>query len=133
MGLLDTLKEQEWVDFRLILALAVVIVLGIGVFLWFQMAGGDDSVGDAENTYHCHFDDATVTVSNTDFFSWRADGNAIMNDRNSGCPQRVRCPECNRMSCFKLDRETNAEIEVNDEWDLSEEAEQEQMFGTPRD
>jgi hypothetical protein len=129
MGLMNSLKEQEVVDLRLIITLLVVGVLGVGVFVWIKVSGGDSTIGDTENTYYCHFDDAKVNVSNADFYTWRSEGNAIMNDRESGCPARVRCPECNRMSCFKLDRETGEEIAVSEDWDLSENATEPQRGG----
>ena len=134
MGLLDKFKEQEVVDFRLVITLLVIGVIGIGVWVWVGSGGGEgQDIANTEHTYHCHFDDATREVTNADFYKLRAspEKDAIMNDRASGCPQRVRCPECNRMSCFKLDSETGEEIEVDEAWDLSEDA-VEAGRGTPR-
>ncbi|XAL97963.1 hypothetical protein OT109_10165 [Phycisphaeraceae bacterium D3-23] len=120
---MQSLKEQEIVDFRLIIALVVLAVVGVGVFVWSQASAGTNAIGANERKFVCHFDDTAVVISQEDLYKWRGAGDAIINrSRGEGVPTRVRCTECNRMSCFELDAETGEKVEVDDAWDLSETA-----------
>lgn len=119
-------RDQEAVDFRLILALPVLLVVGIVVYI--MLSGGGNGVSSSrtapalgEHAYYCHFDQTQVNATGERLWELEGKGDAIVG-RDTGIPSRIRCPECNRMSCFRHGPDDKP-IEVSEEWDLSETAE----------
>jgi len=121
----EKLREQEVVDYRLLIALPVLLV--VGVIALFFFSGGDDSTsgrsapGLDEQTYVCHFDQTEVKADGETLWEMDNARDAIIS-RGGSIPTRLRCTKCNRMSCFRLDAETGEPIEVSEDWDLSEDA-----------
>ncbi|MFI4860987.1 MAG: hypothetical protein ACIAXF_09940 [Phycisphaerales bacterium JB063] len=134
MSFWEKIKEQEVVDYRLILALPVILVIGVGV-LAFTRGGGDTVSSDrqapglGDHDYICHFDQTVRTVSAEEVWDLEAKGDAIIR-RGGEIPTRIRCPKCNHMSCFRNDLATGEPIEVGEDWDLSENPEVQGGRGT---
>jgi len=126
--IIQKLKDQEAVDLRLVAVIPVLLIIGIGVFFFVNreggISGGRDAPGLVDQTYICHFDQAERVVSGEELWELEPEGEAMIS-RGGAIPTRVRCPECNRMSCFLPDLETGEPIEVDESWDLSENAQPE--------
>ncbi|MEM9415883.1 MAG: hypothetical protein AAGA29_10460 [Planctomycetota bacterium] len=103
---------------KLLIALGVVVVLGIAVFAWTRSGDGGSNVAEEMQEFHCCFDDTVVAIAAEDMFKARNAGEAIFNTGPGAPPTRVKCTECGRMSCFKLDPSTGNEITVDPSWDL---------------
>ena len=136
MSLWQKLKEQEVVDFRLLLAIPILLVIGVGVYAYSSrsdangVSSGRSAPGLGEHVFYCHFDQTEVIAGGQTTWDLEKEGNAIIS-RGGSIPTRVRCTQCNRMSCFEHDRETDKAIEVDESWDLSESAQGD--GGNPRD
>ncbi|MEM9415765.1 MAG: hypothetical protein AAGA29_09860 [Planctomycetota bacterium] len=105
---------------RLIVTLVVLLLVGAGVWGWRWLdARSGQSLGHEEQTFYCCFDDTVVTVETQDVMPMCRRGEAATPSlAPGGPPLRVQCPECGRLSCFKLDPETGEEIEADPAWDL---------------
>lgn len=118
----EKFRDQEMVDFRLVLAIPVVLVIGAIVYFVFVadsggVSGDRDSPALGEHAYYCHFDQTQVNASGERLWELDGKGDAIVG-RDSGIPSRIRCPKCDRMSCFRHDADGNP-IEIDEGWDLS--------------
>ncbi|MEM9415881.1 MAG: hypothetical protein AAGA29_10450 [Planctomycetota bacterium] len=104
------------VDPKLLIAVGVLALVLVVVLIWTNRGGGRD-IGKDKMVFYCHFDDGEVTVNAEDIFKWHHRGDAVLG-RGVGPPTRVRCPECDRPSCFMKNSVTGEEIEVDESWDL---------------
>ncbi len=121
----EKFREQEAIDFRLVLALPVILIVGIVVVVMLNSDSkgiSSDRTAPAlgEHAYYCHFDQTQVNATGERLWELDARGDAIVG-RDTGIPSRIRCPKCNRMSCFRHGPDGQP-IEVSEDWDLSEEA-----------
>lgn len=112
----SSLRRRGEVNTGLLITLGVVVVIGLAFFVIRSLGGGSD-IAKEQMTFHCTFDDGEVTIAAEDLLQWRNDGNAVLG-RGAGPPTRLRCPECDRPSCFMKNSVTGEEIEVDPAWDL---------------
>ncbi|XAL97961.1 hypothetical protein OT109_10155 [Phycisphaeraceae bacterium D3-23] len=129
MSFWEKIKEQEVVDYRLIVAIPVILVVGVGVLVYTKTSAdtstsGRDVPAITGLTYVCHFDQTPIEVGGEALWEKEREGDAFIS-RGGVIPTRVRCPKCNRMSCFMPNPETGEPIEVDESWDLSEDAQPE--------
>lgn len=104
---------------RLLVVVGVLLAVAIGVWIWSAMGGGNSgAIAKDGQDYHCCFDDTVVTVANRDLLPMRNQGEAVLGAGPGSPPTRVKCTECDRMSCFTLDPATGEEIEIDPSWDL---------------
>jgi len=111
----EKLREQEVVDFRLLIALPVLLIIGLVVFFWSSSGGNDIASG--ERTFVCYFDqNIEVQLSNREVNEWKNRGDAIFPyDRRNEPPTRLKCPDCGRFSCIERDAKSGEMPVLSDE------------------
>lgn len=100
----------------LLIVLGVLALVAVVFFAW-QNMGGSNAIAEEQMTFYCTFDDGEVTIAAQDLLKTRNAGDAVLG-RGAGPPTRLRCPVCDRPSCFMKNSVTGEEIVVDPEWDL---------------